>query len=281
MLSAEQKRLYDEQGYCRPLRVLEASEASAFREQFDDYWSRNQERLRGLLPRQRNVVFAQTHASLNWVYRIVSHPKVLDAVGSVLGPDLLVWESAWFIKFPHDKAYISWHQDANYWGLHPLNITTAWVALAKSDPENGCMRVIPESHKTPALPQRDTYATDNALSRGQEIAVAVDESKAVDFVLEPGEMSLHHAAIVHGSGPNTSDRPRIGLAIRYISPDVAQDVRERQLVMLVRGKDAYHHFELMEPPPEGAERPEMQAEVLRRILLNIVPAGPQPGSNTK
>ncbi len=279
-LSAEQRQHYAEQGYCCPLRVFDERETAEFRARFDDYWARNRERLKGLLPRQRPVVFGATHASLNWVYRIVSHAKVLDAVESVLGPDLLVWESAWFVKFPRDKAYISWHQDANYWGLHPPNITTAWVALSDSTPENGCMRVIPGSHKTPALPQTDTYATDNALSRGQEIAVAVDEARAVDFVLKPGEMSLHHASIIHGSRANDSDRPRIGIAIRYITTDVVREgTAERQLAMLVRGKDIYRHFDLFDPPPEGVERPEMQAEVLRRIRLAIMPAGSPWGTN--
>lgn len=281
-LSAGQLRQYAEQGYCCPLRVFDAQEAAEFRARFDDYWARNQERLKGLLPRQRHVVFGQTHASLNWVYRIVSHPRVLDAVESIMGPDLLVWESAWFIKFPQDKAFISWHQDANYWNLHPPNVMTAWVAISESSTENGCLRVIPGSHKTPALPQKDTYASENALSRGQEIAVSVDESEAVDFVLQPGEMSLHHASIIHGSRANRSDRPRIGIAIRYITPDVIREgMAERQLAMLVRGKDDYHHFDLFDPPPESADRPEMQAEVLRRIMLTNPSANSSYEANTR
>jgi non-heme Fe2+,alpha-ketoglutarate-dependent halogenase len=279
-LSIEQRQRYAEDGYCCPLRVLDEREASELRARFDAYWASNRERLQGLLPRQRHVVFGQTHAAFHWVYRIVSHPKVLDAVESILGPNLLVWESAWFIKFPHDKAFISWHQDANYWGLQPPNVMTAWVALSDSTPKNGCMRVIPGSHKMPALPQKDTYAADNALSRGQEIAVSVDESQAVDFVLQPGEMSIHHAALIHGSRANDSDRPRIGLAIRYITPDVVREgTVERQLAMVVRGRDDYHHFELFDPPREGADRPEIQAEVLRRIMLNASSAVAPAGTN--
>jgi|SRR5579875_710798 len=273
-LNTDQQRQYWSHGYYFPIRVFDDSEATEFRARFDDYSVQNQQRLRGLLPRERRDVFAQTHASLHWVYRIVSHKKVLDAVESVLGPNLLVLESSWFVKFPRDKAYISWHQDATYWGLHPLNVVTAWVALSESTPENGCMRVIPGTHMTPALPQTDTYAPDNALSRGQEIAVPVDEAQAVDLILRPGEMSLHHVAIVHGSKANRSDRPRIGLAIRYISPDVAQEGPNRQMVLLVRGKDEYNHFDIFEPPDASADRPEMQAAVLKRILGNVLPANP-------
>jgi non-heme Fe2+,alpha-ketoglutarate-dependent halogenase len=270
-LSSEQVSKYHEGGYCFPIPVLDNSETLEFRTRFDDYLARNDQRLQGLLPRERHVVFGQTHASLHWVYRVVSHPQVLNGVESVLGPDLLVWESAWFVKLPRDKTYISWHQDATYWGLHPLNVVTAWVALSESTPENGCVAVIPGTHKTPYLPQTETYALDNALSRGQEIAVEVDEAKAVNFVLAPGEMSLHHVAIVHGSRANNSDRPRIGLAIRYVTPDVVQDARQRQLVLLVRGQDRYQHFDLFDPPGENADRPEMQAEVLRRVMGNALP----------
>jgi ectoine hydroxylase-related dioxygenase (phytanoyl-CoA dioxygenase family) len=203
---------------------------------------------------------------------MVSHPKVLDAVESILGPNLLVWESAWFVKLAKDKSFISWHQDGTYWSLDPPNVVTAWVALSESTPENGCLRVVPGTHKPPFLPQIDTYAKDNALSRGQEIAVEVDEAQAVNLALRPGEMSLHHVAIVHGSAANNSDGPRIGLAIRYITPEVVQKAAERQLVLLVRGKDDYGHFDLIDPPKEGVERPEVQAEILRRVFSNIVPA---------
>jgi ectoine hydroxylase-related dioxygenase (phytanoyl-CoA dioxygenase family) len=173
---------------------------------------------------------------------------VLDAVEEVLGPDILVWSSQWFAKLPHDRAFVSWHQDATYWGLTPPNVSTAWIALTVSDAANGCLRVIPGTHRGELLPQRETYGADNMLSRGQEIAVAVDESQAVDLVLRPGQFSLHHVGIVHGSGPNESTGPRIGLAVRYISPDVIQQGAQRDLAILARGRDRYGHFDLVEPP---------------------------------
>lgn len=171
--------------------------------------------------------------------------------------------------------YITWHQDATYWGLHPPNVATAWIALSESDRENGCLRVIPRTHCGPLLPQRETYAADNALSRGQEITVEVDESKAVDLVLKPGEMSLHHIGIVHGSNVNCSKKPRIGLAVRYITPDVAQDGAERQLALLVAGKDGFGHFDLIDPPAVGATSPDtpVHAEAVRRIFKNLMPEG--------
>src|SRR5579872_2037680 len=185
-LTTDQKFSYQDRGYCFPIRVLDELETARFRRHFLNYLDETREQAAAEPPRNRSAIFKELHMSLPWVYQLVSHPHVLDAVESVLGPNLLVWGSQWFPKMPGDKAYVSWHQDATYWGLHPPNITTAWIALSESAPENGGMRVIPGTHKNPLLPQRDTYAPDNVLSRGQEIAVAVDEAQAVDIILQPG-----------------------------------------------------------------------------------------------
>jgi non-heme Fe2+,alpha-ketoglutarate-dependent halogenase len=274
-LSASGQQYYRENGYYSPIPVFSDSETAEFGRHFLDYFSQNQQRITGLPPREHYVVMTQTHFLLGWVFRMVSHPSVLDAVESVLGPDLIVWSSQWFPKMPGDKTYISWHQDATYWGLHPPNVTTAWIALSESSPENGCMRVIPGSHHE-TLPQIETYARDNALSRGQEIAVKVDESQAADLVLKPGEMSLHHIGIVHGSNANTSEKPRIGLAVRFITPEVIQDGAARQIALLVRGRDDFGHFDLVDPPKDdviSAEDTDLHSESLRRQRLNIMPKG--------
>ena len=282
-LWGSQQGYYRERGYYSPVRVFSDSETQEFRERFLDYLSRNQQRIRGLPPREQAVVMTQTHILLQWVFRMVSHPNVLDAVEDVLGPNIIVWSSQWFPKMPGDKTYISWHQDATYWGLHPPNVTTAWIAVSESRPENGCMRVIPGSHQGPLLPQVETYARDNALSRGQEIAIKVDESRAVDLVLQPGEMSLHHIGIVHGSNPNTSEKPRIGLAVRFITPEVVQDGAERQIAVLGRGRDDFGHFDLVDPPQDDVILPgdtELHDEALRRQRINIMPKGSERPQGT-
>jgi len=120
------------------------------------------------------------------------------------------------------------------------------------------------------LPQRDTYARDNALSRGQEISVEVDESRAVNLTLRPGEMSLHHIGIAHGSKANTSDGPRIGLAIRFIAPEVVQDGSQRQIVQLVRGEDKYGNFEVVGAPCGDAASNDIRIEAERRMVKNIL-----------
>ena len=217
----------------------------------------------------------ENHLYLRWVCDIVTNPLVLDAVESVLGPDVMVWSSQWFPKFPHDESFVSWHQDAAYWGLSPPNVVTAWIALSDSRLSNGCMCVIPGTHRGDLLPQRETYAAANMLSRGQEIAVEVDIERSVALELEAGQFSLHDIGIVHGSGPNESDAPRIGLAVRYISSDVVQQGRERDMVMLVRGTDRYAHFDIVPPPTRDHAygTSSAHAESLARKRRNLMPAG--------
>lgn len=269
-LDAGQRLAYREQGFHFPVRAFDAEVACALQQKFHAYWQSNSDELQRLLPRERVAFLLETHLFLRWVYEIVAHPRVLDAVESVLGPNVMVWSSQWFPKLPRDKAYVSWHQDAAYWGLSPPNVTTAWIALSNSTVANGCMRVVPGSHLT-TLPQRETYAESNMLSRGQEIAVQVDESKAMDLVLRPGEFSLHHVGIVHGSGPNESDEPRVGIAVRYVSPDVVQQGNARDLVLLVRGRDDHGNFEVIEPPTHDVARADStaHAESLARKRRNL------------
>ncbi|MGE0239501.1 MAG: phytanoyl-CoA dioxygenase family protein [Parvibaculaceae bacterium] len=179
---------------------------------------------------------------------LIRDHRVTDAVAALLGPDLLCWTTNLFAKTPGDGMRVSWHQDGTYWGLSSADVVTAWVALSPSTPENGCLRVIPGSHTWPQQQHRDTYAPDNLLTRGQEIAVEVDESEAVDIVLGPGEMSLHHVMIAHASEPNRGAVPRLGVAIRYISTAVEQTSGMTDSASLARGQDRHGHFEA-EPAP--------------------------------
>ncbi|MGC2398657.1 MAG: phytanoyl-CoA dioxygenase family protein [Acidobacteriaceae bacterium] len=270
MLTTEQQQSYEENGFLCPLHVFSGDETLEFRRQFDTYTEENKERLSHLIPRERRAIYGLTHLMLPWVYKIASHPRVLDAVEGAIGPNILVWGSDWFVKFPHDPAFISWHQDGAYWGLQPPRVTTAWIALSPSTLESGCMQVMPGTQKM-QFAQKETYALDNALSRGQEIAVDVDESKTVPLVLAPGEMSLHHIGIAHGSKANTADYARVGIAVRYIAPEVIQNGSERQIVQLVRGEDAYGNFQIVAPPEDSASAAKIRNEAEQRMLRNVYP----------
>jgi len=190
----------------------------------------------------------KSHLLFTWLSDLVRHPRILDAVEDVIGPDILCWGTTFFIKEPRNPGFVSWHQDSTYWGLEPPDVVTAWVALSDSTVANGAMRVIPGSHTMEQVPHRDTFRADNLLSRGQEIMVEVDDSQAAGLVLSAGEMSLHHVRLIHGSEPNPSDQRRIGFAIRYIPTTVRQVAGMHDSATLVRGIDAYSHFELEERP---------------------------------
>ncbi len=231
---------YRRDGYYFPLRAISASDAADYRRRLEAHETRSGAPLQGNWRHK-------THLLFTWADELVHHPTILDAVEDVIGPDILCWTTNFFIKERASPGFISWHQDATYWGLEPDDVITAWVAFTKSDLDSGCMKVIPGTHTQSQLPHVDTFHKDNLLSRGQEIAVEVDDSKAVDIVLQPGEMSLHHIKLVHGSEPNRSADRRIGFAIRYIPTHVRQ-TKVRDSAMLVRGVDAHRHFD-PEPRP--------------------------------
>ena len=249
-LTAAAIEQYARDGYCFPVSVLSTAEAAAYRERLE----RVERDLGGPL---RGIYRIKPHLLLTWLADLVRHPAILDAVEDVLGPDILCWNTSFFTKEGRSPGYVSWHQDATYWGLSEPDVVTAWVAFTDSTPDNGNMRVIPGSHRT-AVAHVDTFHPDNLLSRGQEISVQVDETRAADIVLRAGEMSLHHVLIVHGSGANPSGDRRIGFAIRYIPTRVRQTEGPGDTATLVRGTDTFGHFEL-EPRPEADLDPAMLA----------------------
>jgi non-haem Fe2+, alpha-ketoglutarate-dependent halogenase len=226
---------YREHGYYAPIRVMPAREAEAIRRQLEAH-----EAAYGVL---KGSMRHKSHLLFTWLDGLIRHPAILDAVEGVIGPDILCWSSTFFIKEAHDPGFVSWHQDSTYWGLDPADVVTAWVALSESTAENGAMRVIPDTQTLEQVAHRDTFAANNLLTRGQEIAVEVDEARAVMLSLQPGEMSLHHVRLIHGSDPNPSAKRRIGFAIRYLPTHVRQVVGTRDSATLVRGVDRFGNFE--------------------------------------
>ncbi len=241
-LTEQQVTDYRRDGCVFPIRVLRAEEAGYYRRRLEEH-----EAVAGA-PLQGNLRH-KTHLLFTWADELVHHPAILDAVSDVIGPDILCWTTNFFIKEPSSPGFVSWHQDSTYWGLDPADVVTAWVAFTDATPENGYMQFIPRTHTVDQLPHLDTFHRDNLLSRGQEIAVEVDRSKAVGIGLQAGEMSLHHIKLVHGSEPNCSPDRRIGLAIRYI-PTYVRQTKVRDSAMLVRGVDTEHHFDY-EPRPRA------------------------------
>ena len=248
VLTDAQVEAFNKNGYHFPVRVMSGKEADACREKVETF-----EFNHGLI--MKTPFRNKPHMVFKWANQLIRDPRILDTVEDILGPDLLVWGTSFFIKEPNDPAYVSWHQDSTYWGLSHPDIVTAWIALTESDIPNGAMRVVPGTHLKDQLPHKDTFAENNLLTRGQEVAVEVQGDRAVDLTLKTGEMSLHHVRIVHGSEPNRANYRRMGLAIRYVPTYVRQTEGPRDYATLVRGRDDYHHFdyELVPRVDFGAE----------------------------
>lgn len=234
---------YARDGYVFPLDILSPAEAAELRadlEAAEDEVRADKQKLRLLrgYPARLLPSFA----------RLVRHPKMIATASAVLGPDLILWGSGLFIKEANTPSFVSWHQDLTYWGLDQADEVTLWVALSPATVDSGCMRFIPGSHGRNIVPHADSFADNNLLTRGQEIAVEVDESAAVDVVLQPGQASIHHGHLFHASGPNgTADR-RIGAAIRYIVPAMKSTAGPETEVSLISGEDRHGNFRLMPPP---------------------------------
>ena len=170
----------------------------------------------------------------------------------------MVWTSHLYPKEPGDGRFISWHQDSAHWGLDSEQIVTLWLALTPVTEENGCMRMLPGTHRKGIVDHEDTWDPDNILTRGQTITSGIDEDLAVSVELAAGQCSLHHVNMFHASHPNTSDARRVGLALRYITPQARQQRVENDFATLVRGEDKFGHFEL-EPEPHKEMDPDFIA----------------------
>ena len=206
-LSQSEQEQYRRDGFIFPVSILDAAEAANHRRRLEDVEAKY-----GPI-HYRN----KPHLLMKSAAEIACNPAILDAVEDLLGPDILLWDGAYVIKEPHNTKYISWHQDLTYWGLDGEELVTAWVALSPSNPESGCMKMLPGSHLEGENPHQDTYGKNNILHRGQELEMELDEDKTVSIELQPGEASLHHGRVAHASHPNKSDDRRIGLSLQYLT----------------------------------------------------------------
>lgn len=263
-LSEEAVAQYQSEGYYFPVPLLSAAEVGEIRCQLEAFEAEQGHPLEG---GQRS----HAHLLFPWLDDLVRHPRILDAVEDLIGPDILCWGSIFWTKEAHSASFVSWHQDITYWGLTDGDVVNIWVALSPANEESGCMSVLPGSHLKPPLPHDDRYHQDNMLTRGQEIAVEVDPSKTVPMALQPGEMSLHDVRLAHGSGPNHSDDRRIGFSIQYTPTCARQSKVDVDYATLVRGEDRYGHFSLTPRPrqamdAEAVATHELASAATREIL---------------
>ena len=233
------------QGFAFPVDILTRQEAEDYRGKLERLESRLGD-MRVGYKEQLN----SPHILFRFANKLVRSEKILDAVGKILGDNIMVWSTTFFIKEPRAPSFVSWHQDLRYWGLSDASgMLSTWLALSEVTLENGCMRFLPGSHKDGILEHDDTHADNNALTRGQRARIDINEADTVPVRLTPGQMSLHHGWLLHSSPPNNSDKRRIGFATVYIKPSMRQTLSPKDYAMLVRGRDDFGHF-IQVPPPE-------------------------------
>lgn len=241
ILDAHEVEQYERDGLVFPLRVLSEGKARVCRHRLEAFEARNGGALKGAYRFKSHLLF-------KWLADLIRDPRILDMVEDVIGPDILCWNTNWFIKEPRTPSFVSWHQDNNYWGLDTRKLVSVWVALSPATVESGCMRMVPGSHHWPTLPHVDTFHEHNLLTRGQEIAVDVDEAQAVNVTLATGEAALFAYGIAHSSPANRSEDRRIAIVLRYVPPETRQTLSDWDSAALVRGVDRFGHF-APEPVP--------------------------------
>ncbi|MEM8595322.1 MAG: phytanoyl-CoA dioxygenase family protein [Pseudomonadota bacterium] len=273
MLSQDARDAYARDGFLCPLPVFGAEETARHRAMLEDYEGGH--RARGLPHDMEQYKRINSHIVMREAAVLALDPRVLDPVESILGPDILLWSAEFIVKEARTDKVIAWHQDLTYWGMDGSDHeVTAWIALSPASVEAGCMRFVPGSHRGGLVAHEDRDDPANLLSRGQELAVVVDDAEAVSAALAPGQMSLHHGRIFHASGPNVTDDRRIGLVIRYITPETPSMGQGRDYAMLARGVDRVGRRTLMAPPSESFSPAALALyEEVRSAQAEVLAAG--------
>ena len=237
-LSSNQLKQYEDEGFVSPINIFSKEKANEIRDEIELI----EKEIPGELDNSGRY---NAHLISPLLDEVTHHPKILDAVQSLIGEDILVCGTTLFIKNPHEKGFVSYHQDAKYIGLEPHNWVTAWVAITDSNEHNGCMRMWSGSHKDSLKDHDQMFNEGNLLTRGQTVN-NVPKEKTTPLILKAGQMSLHHPTVVHGSDLNKSDDRRIGFVIQsYIGANVKQVIGKNS-VQLARGVDSYNYHEKIE-----------------------------------
>ena len=241
-LSDQQMDFYKQNGYVSPINILSPQEATEVREEIEIIENKYPDILEGI---GRNYV----HIISPLFNKICLNNKMLDAVESIIGKNILICGTTLFIKNADEKEFVSFHQDAKYIGLEPHNWVTAWIAITDSNEDNGCMRMWPGSHKNNLRYHNQKFDQNNLLTRGQTVEdVPIEDT--VPIILKAGQMSLHHPTIVHGSGINKSKDRRIGFVVQSYIGDNVDQVLGKIYVQIARGEDRYKLHEYSNIPTE-------------------------------
>ena len=249
-LSEAERKQYAERGYIKNLPVLDQEGVADLQCRFMD--------LINQVPDTVDIYRVNNwHKANRWFYELSQMPAILDYVEDILGPNFNQWGGSFFLKHPQDGTVVPFHQDASYWPLQPRVNVTVWLAVFDTDAENGCMRIVPGSHRGGALVHDDlpdmakwsTSAKEEQSKSKFVLWQQVDpetftDDQIVDLDLQAGEISLHDDDLIHGSDANNSaDRIRAGITLRYVPTQVKCDlgVWPSFEVYPCRGIDEYEH----------------------------------------
>ncbi|MBC7779754.1 MAG: phytanoyl-CoA dioxygenase family protein [Proteobacteria bacterium] len=243
-LSAKQVKEYRANGYLSPLDALSSMDVTRYRAALDT----TEAHLGGSLMAIDKKYRGNLHLLCRWVDELARTPAILEAVEALLGPDILLYTSRFFIKESNSEGIAAWHQDCTYFGLRPFDHVTAWVALSEVGPQAGPLEFAVGSHIRGPLLQRTGMIKNSVNTAGQIIVEWFDQSQIVRAILEPGQFSLHHTCMVHQSQPNRSEARRVGVALSYIPTRTRSIAKRRMPASLVRGNDEHGHFDLQPRP---------------------------------
>ena len=227
-LTEKQIKQYNDEGFIAPIRVMSEDEAIKVKDRVEEAEKAFPKEFN---PKNRNNL----HLTFMVLDELAHNQIILDVVEDLIGSEFSLWSSVMFIKNPSTKHFVSWHQDATYMGMTSNNFITPWIALTPSTKEMGCMAMIPGSHKQDILAHQDTFAENNILTRGQFVK-NVDEKKAENLILKPGEMSIHHGSVIHGSKPNKSKQRRIGFALQSYCSHSINQIIGKNIWLHIRGR---------------------------------------------
>jgi non-haem Fe2+, alpha-ketoglutarate-dependent halogenase len=239
VLSPTQIEAFDRDGFVTPVRAISERRALYYRQLLEAFET--------AYPDERLKLDQKAHVICPWVDEMIREPGILDATEDLIGPDILCWGTSLRAKQADGKTFAGWHQDTAYADVKPIVVIVA-LALSPSRPENGCIRGIPGSHRGPLLPHKEAFSTNSLLSREQYIDATFDETPAVDFALDPGEIALFNNAIIHSSKPNSGNDRRILFLLEMV-PTRAYQHSPRESASLVRGQDAFCNFDI-DPQPQ-------------------------------
>lgn len=229
---------YREDGYSGPVQGLGLEEADMYYNKFFEVLGQSK-----YTPGTTDVGLSAWHQRHRWAYELATHPSIVNAMKQILGGDVVLWAMHFWYKEPGNGKYIPWHQDIHYWPMEPAINATAWVSLGWSIRENGCLRVIPGTHKQIV---EHVSTGDSKSAFGQGIAPSmIDESQAIDLEMSPGQMAFFNEATFHGSETNHSAIPRVAFSVRYTTPEVKFKMEEwggdtgRIKTYLISGQDRF------------------------------------------